>query len=160
MARRPRPARSIESHFQAESLMIPYSKFGRLRLSKFLKDAEIEELEDWEFENRIWVGEAVGFSEFLCPAENPKTLGSIAIDFAEFPEKAAKQVLEAIELPLRAGMTVDEVKGVLGEPAETLRFTAGKASYEFLTTDSEPYKVSCTVKDKGGLSYLVVMVPG
>src|SRR3954454_5506755 len=127
--------------------MIPYSKFGQLRLSQFRKDAEIAELEDWEYEDRLWVGEAVGFSEWLRPADAPETLGSLSINFKEFPERAADQVLQAIDLPLRQGMTTDELKAILGEPAAALRFVAGQVPCEFLSRDPDPYKVSCTVED-------------
>ena len=138
--------------------MIPHTKFGRLRLKQFLPDADIAELEDWEYEERVWVGEAVGFSEWLRPVEVPETLGSLSINFEDFPESAADQALQAIELPLKRGMTADDLKAVLGEPVETLRFVKDRVTYEFMTP--EPYKVSCTVKDDGGLTFLGVMVPG
>jgi hypothetical protein len=138
--------------------MIPHVKFGQLRLKQFLPNAEIAELEDWEYEERVWVGEAVGFSEWLRPVEDPEILGSLSINFKEFPERAADQVLKAIELPLKRGMTADNLKAVLGEPVETLRFVPGKVTYGFMTP--EPYKVSCTVEDEGGLIFLEVMIPG
>ena len=59
--------------------MIPHSKFHALRLSQFRKDTEIAELEDWEYEERIWVGEAIKFSEWLRTVEDPEALGSLAI---------------------------------------------------------------------------------
>src|SRR3954447_21497271 len=55
-----------------ECEMIPHTKFGQLRLKQFLPDADIAELEDWEYEERVWVGEAVGFSEWLRPVEDPE----------------------------------------------------------------------------------------
>ena len=89
--------------------MIPYSEFASLRLSQFRPDTEITPLEDWEYEDRTWVGEAIGFSEWLRPADSPEVLGSLAIDFDEFPAPAAERVLQAIGLSVRPGMTIDEL---------------------------------------------------
>ncbi|AMV37533.1 hypothetical protein [Planctomyces sp. SH-PL62] len=139
--------------------MIPYSQFGLLRLRPFRPEAEVVELDDWEYEGRCWVGEAIKFSEWLRPEEKPEALGSLSLDFDEFPAPAADRVLEALDLPVRAGMTFEELKAVLGEPVETLRFSPNKVTYEFLTAGAEPYQVSCTVKNQGGLSYLGVMIP-
>jgi hypothetical protein len=143
----------------SETAMIPYSEFGVLRLSQFRPDAEISELEDWEYEDRDWVGEAVGFSEWLRPADTPEVLGSLSLDFGEFPRPDADRVLTAIGLPVRPGMGFEDLRAVLGEPVETLRFGPSKVTYEFLTPEPQRYKVSCTVKQEGGLSYLNVMIP-
>ena len=105
------------------------------------------------------MGEAVGFSEWLRPEDEPDALGSLTIDFAEFPGEAASRVLEAIELPVRPGMTLDEPRALLGEPRQTFRFVAGKATHEFLSDGPEPYLASRTVKEQGGLSDLGVMIP-
>jgi hypothetical protein len=84
--------------------MISHARFGKLRLAEFRPDAEIAELDNWEFMDRIWVGEAIGFSEWLRLKNKPETLRSLAIDFSEFPGQAAADVLRAIDLPVRAGM--------------------------------------------------------
>jgi len=139
--------------------MISHDAFAALRLGPFRSDAEVEELEDWEYEGRIWVGESIGFSEWLCLEQTPDRLGSITLDFNEFPEEAAPRVLEALELPLRPGMTFEEIKEILGEPARTLRFGSSRLTYEFNTPAPEPYQISCTVHNENGLIYLGVMIP-
>ena len=40
--------------------------------------------------DQMWVGEAVGFSEWLRLRDKPETLRSLAIDFAEFPEQVPR----------------------------------------------------------------------
>jgi hypothetical protein len=35
--------------------MIPHAEFHALRLSRFRPEAEITQLEDWEYKGRIWV---------------------------------------------------------------------------------------------------------
>lgn len=39
------------------------------------------------------------------------------------------------------------------------RFVADRLSFDYLTLPPSPYRIQCTVLDKGGLSYVVVMVP-
>ena len=139
--------------------MISHARFGKLRLAQFRPDAEIAVLDNWEFMDRMWVGEAVRFSEWLRLEKKPDTLRSLAIDFSEFPEEAAAQVLRTIELPVRGGMKLSALSKVLGKPVKEERFGKDRVSYEFVVKGPPKYNVSCTVRNKGGLTYLVVMTP-
>ena len=139
--------------------MISHARFGKLRLAEFRPDTEIAELDNWEFMDRTWVGEAVGFSEWLRPEHKPETLRSLAIDFSEFPRPAAAEVLQTIDLPVRRGMKFSELRKLLGEPVDEDRFAEDRITYEFVFRGPPKYNVSCTVLNKGGLMYLVVMAP-
>jgi hypothetical protein len=140
--------------------MISHACFGALTLAQFLPDAEIAELENWEFMDRLWLGEAIGFSEWLRLENDPGVLRSLAIDFTGFPERAAAEVLRTTELPVRRGMKRDEICEVLGEPTNEVRLPKVKdrVTYQFVVGPPR-YDVSCTVRNDGGLSYLVVMAP-
>lgn len=138
--------------------MIAHSLFAGLRLAHFRPEAQIAELAGWEFMERSWVGEVIGFSEWLRPEGRPDLLQSLAVSFIEFPPEDAEAVLRAIDLPLRAGMTREEVVGVLGEPVKEFRFVENRTTYEFKTPKPSSYDISCTILHEGGLSYLVVMV--
>jgi hypothetical protein len=139
--------------------MISYKEFGKLRLAQFRPDDEIEDLDEWEFMDDIWVGEAIGFSEWLRLESDPDVLRSVAIDFGEFPADVAEAALQAIGLPVRAGMPAEELRAVLGEPVEEQRFAKDRVTYEFVAAGPPSYNVSCTVLKEGGLSYLVMMRP-
>lgn len=139
--------------------MISHDIFGALRLAHFLPDAKIAPLRDFEFADRFWVGEAMGFSEWLRPEDDPDILRSLALDFAELPYTAVEAVLKAIDLPVSPGMTVDELRTILDEPSEILSFTPDRLTYEFLCMGPPEYAISCTVLNDGGLTYLVVMIP-
>ena len=139
--------------------MISYANFRKLRLTQFLPDAKVKKLDGWEFMGHLWIGEAIGFSEWLCFESTPEVLGSLAIDFKEFPELPALEVLRTIDLPVLPGMDIRDLSKVLGEPVNELRFTNDRVSYEFVVSGPPRYDVSCTVLNKGGLTYLVVMVP-
>jgi hypothetical protein len=138
--------------------MIAHKEFAKLRLSRFCPEAEIAELADWEFADRVWVGEAIGFSEWLRPEGKPELLRSLSIDFADFPSQAAEEVLRASDLPLRPGMSGEEVVGSLGKPVKELRFVKDRITYEFRTSRPNAYDISCTVLHEGGLTHLVVTV--
>ena len=138
--------------------MIPYERFGKLRLGRFLPVEDIVRLDNWEFMDNLWVGEAVGFSEWLRLKDDPDILRSIAIDFAKFPPQAAA-VLSEIGLPVRAGMELEHLRRLFGEPINQHRFVEDRVTFEFLTDEPHPYRVSCTLLDSGALIYLVVMVP-
>jgi hypothetical protein len=105
------------------------------------------------------VGEAVGFSEWLRLESAPQVLLSLAIDFAEFPDEEVSTVLQAIDLPMRRGMTAKELRAIFGEPTEEHRFVADRVTYEFTVAGPPRYNVSCTVLNRGGLTYLLVMRP-
>ena len=139
--------------------MFSHDRFGALRLAHFLPDTQIAELRDWEFMEHLWVGEAIGFSEWLRLENKPDVLRSLAIDFVEFPKSAAEAVLRTIDLPIHGGMTFEQLRNILGEPYETERFVADRITYEFFSQEPHPYEISCTVLNEGGLVYLVVMVP-
>ncbi|MBX7104737.1 MAG: hypothetical protein K1X57_11695 [Gemmataceae bacterium] len=139
--------------------MISHARFGKLRLTRFRPDADIEGVSGWELMDQLWVGEKVGFSEWLRLESDPEALRSLAIDFAEFPAAEAGAVLQTLDLPVRAGMSALELRALLGELAEELRFLADRVTYEFAVAGPPRYNVSCTVLNDGGLSYLMVMRP-
>lgn len=139
--------------------MIPYADYGRLRLASFLPDADLAQLERWEFQNHVWAGEALGFSEWLRLEDDPDVLRSLAIDFSEFPAYAAEAVLQTIQLPVRAGMPLQDLDRLLGPRVAEHCFVADRVSCDYFTPEPHRYRVSCTVLNDGGLSYLVVMVP-
>ncbi len=136
--------------------MISYHKFGELRLGQFLAVRDVTELQNWEFEGYMWVGEAFGFSEWLRLESDPTSLRSLSIDFTEFPSEASRKVLKTLGLPLRQGMVMTEIEDILGEPCDEFTYVADRKSYEFMTRGRESFIVSCTVLNEGGLTYLVV----
>jgi hypothetical protein len=138
--------------------MISHSDFGKLRLPQFAAIEDIAFLDDWEFLNELWVGEAIGFSEWLALKRDPDVLRSLSLSFAELPESMCMAVLERIGLPLRRGMNIEDITTVLGRPQRTLVFPRAKdrKSYEFLVGKPDQFRVSCTVLNDGGLTYLVV----
>lgn len=138
-------------------MLVPYAEFGSLRLAHFVDLDRLVDLEGWEYLDHIWVGEAVGFSEWLRLASAPEVLGSLAVDLVELPPSAVGQILGKLRLPLRAGMTIHEVSAVLGEPRASLMFTPDRETFEYLVGAEDRYTLSCTINHEGGLVYLTVL---
>ena len=139
--------------------MISHHDFGALRLSQFAPASEIVALASWKFMERTWVGEAIGFSEWLRPQSSPNLLQSLALDLAMLPESTSNAVFLRLGLPLRRGMSVEQIAASLGEPVATQEFVADRASHEFHLERMEPYNVSCTILSGAGLTYVVVSIP-
>lgn len=108
---------------------------------------------------RSWVGEAIGFSEWLRPNNSSDVLQSLALDLAVLPESVSSAVLSYLGLPLHRSMLIEQIAAVLGEPVAVQSFVAGRTSYEFCWGGIESYNVSCTVLAHGGLTHVVVSVP-
>ena len=83
--------------------MIDYDSFGRLRLADFVAARRVRRLRDWELEGRVWVGEAVGFSEWLRLSDDPRVLRAATIDFQSLPARAAGRALDASGSPSARG---------------------------------------------------------
>jgi hypothetical protein len=137
--------------------MISHKQFGTMRLAQFLQDHEIAELKHWEFMDQLWIGEAVGFSEWLRLEDEPEVLRSLAIDFSRFPKQAAAEVLRTIGLPVQRGMELVDLRRILGDPVKQFRFAKDRVTYDFATPGTPRYDVSCTLLNNGGLTYLVIM---
>lgn len=138
--------------------MIPHDQFARLRLAQFLPASEVEELSNWEFLDRIWVGEANGFSEWLRLADDPDVLRCLSLDFDQLPEEPTRKVLETIDLPVRYGMRLAELRGLLGESVGEEHLVSDRVSYLF-RVERPSYDIDCTVLNDGGLTYVVVTTP-
>ena len=138
--------------------MISHAAFHELRLRSFVAEEGIVGLTDWEFDDRVWIGEAVGFSEWLRLERSRRKLGSLALG-EELSRGVWTKVLRKLRLPLRFGMSRKAIEAVMGAPHEVLRYRPGHESLQYRVGRSEPYKISCTVHRKRGLLYLVVTIP-
>jgi hypothetical protein len=113
---------------------------------------------NWEFLERQWIGEAIGFSEWLRDERDPEVLRSLSLDF-ELPSPLWQAVLARIKLPLNPGMTLAELRQALGAPLRTSFLQADRETYSFRREGNDEYEVSCTVHKSGGLTYLLVVAP-
>ena len=139
-----------------QPLAIPHDAFGRLRLADFIAAEHLEQLRGWEYLERCWVGEASGFTEWLRLESAPEVTRSVAIDLVALPEPTTQSMIDALRLPLRAGLDQQEITGVFGEPTGSERFVQDRVTLVFRIGAAEPYELSCTVHEEQGLIYLTM----
>jgi hypothetical protein len=132
--------------------VISHRAFAEMRLRDCA--ADVVDLDSWEFMGRLWVGEAIGFSEWLRPEDDPVRLGSLALDLCDLPPELSERVLGRLQLPLSRGMNLAQIRGQLGDPVGTQLFVSDRRSFDFKV---DGYSISCTVHDADGLIYIVVM---
>ena len=140
--------------------MLPVAEFRGLRLSQFLPGEEIAELAEWEFLDRIWIGEAVGFTEWLRPAEDAESLGCVSLDLVALPLERSNAILARLDLPVRRGMPLEQLEAALGPALRQEIFIADRKTYYFAVREPDAYAVSCTVLNDVGLTYVVVAPVG
>ncbi|MFD4209835.1 hypothetical protein ACFWRG_28005 [Micromonospora tulbaghiae] len=137
-------------------MTISHDAFGRLRLAQFLTVEDLEELRGWEYLGRRWVGEASGFTEWLRLESAPGVTRSVAIDLAALPKSTAQRMIDALGLPLRAGLDQQDITGVFGRPTDTERFVRDRVTLVFHVGAADPYELSCTVHEEHGLIHLTM----
>jgi hypothetical protein len=105
----------------------------------------------------LWLGEAIGFTEFLRHTARPRELGSMSVHLSDLPGGVSTAMFTALRLPLTKGMSATEVQAMLGSPKKVHSFVPESRTYEFSVNAEDPYYVSCTVDEGAGLTYVVVV---
>lgn len=137
--------------------MLAFDQFARLRLRSFLPPTTVvDDLAEWEFVERRWVGEGIGFTQFLRLEEEPETLRSVSLDLEDLPDSVAQAVFTRLELPLRLGMGIAETIHRLGLPTDTVTL-GSETTMAFSVTADVPYEVSCIFDPEEGLIFVTVV---
>jgi hypothetical protein len=138
---------------------ISWDAFAELRLAQFLPKQAIRRLRQWEFMDRVWVGEAAGFTEWLRLEDEPRVLRSMALDFARLADDAAERMLARLGTALRPGMDRRAVSKALGEPdhIETFPRAPDRETLVFLAPRTSGYHLHCTLQRKSGLVFLLLL---
>ena len=128
--------------------LIPYEKFTRLRLRQFEPSASNEEESAcFEFMDSLWHEESIRGAEFLRHERDPNRLGGICLDFRYMSPALPTSILAAIQLPLRPGMSVEDVVSLLGDPADTEDGGPGCVVHDFKCGAEDRYHVRCYFTD-------------
>ena len=138
--------------------IINHSDFGKMRLRDFVSQTDsIVNLIDWQFMDDYWVGEAIGFSEWLRLEGRPQETRSIATNLEDFNDVELAKIFSTLKLPVSLGMTFPEIEDLFGPPKEIASYVADRKSYSYILGSPTQYYVSFTVVEKIGLTYFVMM---
>ena len=66
-------------------------------------------------------------------------------------------ILAAVGLSLTAGMNLESVAEILGEPLDVEVFVNDRKTYVFKAGGDDTYKVDCTIQDENGLIFVSVL---
>jgi hypothetical protein len=138
-------------------MLLISQQFARIRLSQFFPAEEIKPLKDWEYLNRKWVGEAVGFTEALCPKKQPGILKCLSLDLLALDTSMEKHFFDVLQLPLQRGMSEDDVSAVLGPSREVQQFVPQQKTIEFVLHEEYKYTIYCTIHENSGLKYVTIL---
>lgn len=137
--------------------MLAFDQFARLRLRSFLPPtAVVDDLAEWEFIDDRWVGEGVGFTQFLRLEEEPDTLRSVSLDLEDLSDSVAQAVFDRLDLPLRLGTGVAETIHQLGLPTDTMTVGA-ETTLAFAVDADVPYEVNCIFDPEEGLIFVTIL---
>jgi hypothetical protein len=139
--------------------LISYEEFGKFDIRPFAKnDVGVVEQNGVEWRGGIWTSESVGACTCICRHESmPDVVGGLEIDFSDLSETDTLTFFNALRLPLRPGMSLQEVQAVLGEPKERVDFIEDRRGYGFYVGSHNPYEVGCIIRDSVGLVYVSVI---
>lgn len=137
--------------------MLAFDQFARLRLRSFFPPtAVVDDLAEWEFIDDRWVGEGVGFTQFLRLEAEPDTLRSVSLDLEDLSDSVAQAVFDRLDLPLRLGMGIAETIHRFGLPTDTI--TVGVETTLGFAVDADvPYEVSCIFDPEEGLIFVTIL---
>jgi len=143
---------------QTTMKMISFDDFWRLRLTDFLiGEMKATQVHNWEYLDHHWVGETIGFTEWLRLESDPDNLRFLSLDLAELPTKVANSVFAKIGIPSLKGMSEKYLTDVLGKPAGHLSLNGNKKTHYFLIGEGNQYEVGCTIDKKDGLVYFTIL---
>ena len=137
--------------------LINYNEFAKLRLHQFEPSAERweaceDDSADLEFMDSLWFDQdSVPSVEFLRHQDEPDRVGAICLNLNCEPPELATRILAAIRLPLRRGMSLEELTKLLGPSHESV------GGYDFMCGVTDPYLVRCGLHPDGRLNIVEII---
>jgi hypothetical protein len=136
--------------------LIDYKNFIRLKLEDFISEKKALRLVTaFEFLEDFWTGYCIGFTQWLQLEDN-ENIKSISLDLNSLSEKSINQIIHAIGLKLKKGMTENDVLEYLGQPNKVKKYTEDRITYEYLVGIKDQYYLSVTISNERGLNYIVI----
>ena len=136
--------------------IIDYKNFIRLNLDDFISDKKVVRfVTGFEFLEEFWSGHCIGFTEWL-QLEGNENIKSISLDLNSLPDKSINQIIHAIGLNLKKGMTENDLVQYLGQPIKVEKYTEDRITYDYLVGVRDQYYLSVTMSNEEGLNYIVI----
>ena len=140
--------------------LIAYRQFAKLRLEGFFPVSRIQKVgPSVECALGLGGGQSVGFTAVFWPDASPEIVGELQLDMRpdECPLGIAKQIIQAVKLPIGPGDSEQQVQRLLGAPEYTEPFYGKERFCRFLVGVKHPYFVGCHIHKTAGLNGLMVV---
>lgn len=111
--------------------IISFGEFEKLRLQDFFEKHDIQNLERWEFMGDLWIGDAVGFTEWLRLEKEPTKTRSISVDLRKHDNDILNRIFSTLKLPLKKGQKIEDLAAIFGQPVGFDKFVADRINYDF-----------------------------
>lgn len=141
--------------------LIPYDEFALLRMHDFWPTScYIDTFECYDCLIGYADGDVYGYAYFV---KNPKASDEVAeirlesLGSQTCPEDAADRLFARINLPLAAGMSLDDVVAQLGAPIETTHPDEDSTYAIFICGEQWLYYVFCIVWRDRGLDHVMIV---
>lgn len=141
-----------------ENVVISLEDFSALRLTNFLPEAACEQVDGWEYLDRIWICQMSGFTQFCHLRDGSFCLGVLSIDLSDLPVGVGEARVHSLGLPIDITTTQDDLISRFGTPTNELRFTDDRVTFEYTDLMKSGFNASFTVMNEGGLIYLTMEV--
>ncbi|GGD49930.1 hypothetical protein [Lacimicrobium alkaliphilum] len=138
--------------------MIAHRHFASLRLRQFLAPESVEEFDSWLFMGREWLGEAFGATEFLRSKSVPDDTRLISLDLLNLPPQKAEMILSSLDMPVRTGMSEQEIVTLFGEPAKVHNFLPDRKTLDYQLFQPDPYQLTLTLFKEQGIGKVLILV--
>ena len=140
--------------------LLPYASFSGLRIRDFYpEDSKMYFDPTPSLECAIGYAAMEGypFTYFAWLPSEPLQTAEISLDFRnDCPASIGEGILQTIGLPLKCGMSLEEVEGALGAPEHTELYDESGETMYYTIGDDESYKIVCNLTtDKGLISVLI-----
>ena len=141
--------------------MLTHAEFGRLRLKRLFPDRKILEAANYEWLGHAWVSECLAaFTTFSRLHDECDVVRAVEVSRTDLSESDVERIFDALQLPLKMGMTIVQVRAVLGRESEIERRSSDRSTYSFqVGDDPDQYLITTTILDAGGLQYVTMHTP-
>jgi len=132
--------------------LVPYEKFGKLRLRRFCPDDDL--YAEFDDEHGVFVREEIRGAVFARLRKRRKELVIIDLSLDDYSTNVGPAVFSAIGLGLQSGISAKEVERRFGRRPRWKRKDGG---YVIFDTDGDfHYEVSCAYSDDDKLCQVIV----
>ena len=140
--------------------LLTYQEFGKLKIRHFFPEGThlfFDPAGSTECAIGRAASEGLAGTYFAWRESEPGTTAEVALDFGhECPPDVGNRILQAINLPLRAGISLAETKELFGQPEFTKLTGEDQGFVRFVCGEPWPYYLGCRFMMRLGITGIII----